>query len=55
MTPGDLTPEWRAWYEERAAIIEYESTTAKETPPTRQAAEAKAFFLTLLAMRKAKT
>lgn len=49
MTAADLPPNWRAWYEERAAILEFMANMS------RQQAEAKALWLVQQAMREAKT
>lgn len=48
MTPNDLPPEWREWYEERAGVMEYEANMSRED------AEKLAMRETLEAMRKAK-
>ena len=46
-TPDDLSADWRIWFEERAAIREYDGGQA------RQHAEAEALQETLNAMRRA--
>lgn len=46
LTPDDLPADWRAWYEERAAVREYDGGQAREH------AEAEALRETLAAMRE---
>jgi len=47
ITPAELPPEWRDYYEERAAVREYDGGQAREH------AEAEALKETLAAMRAA--
>lgn len=47
MSAADLPAKWRAWYEERAAILEFMGNMS------RQQAEAKALWLTQEAMKEA--
>lgn len=46
LTPGDLAERWREYYEERAAVREYDGGQAREH------AEAEALAETLTAMRR---